>query len=34
MTPTQVQARFTSEEARWQAVQNRDRQADGTLSML
>lgn len=29
MTSTQVQARFTSEEARWQAVQNRDRQADG-----
>lgn len=29
MTPTQAQARFTSEEARWQAVQNRDRQADG-----
>ena len=29
MTSSQAQAQFTSDEARWQAVQSRDRQADG-----
>lgn len=29
MTSSQAQAQFTSDEARWQAVRSRDRQADG-----